>query len=142
MAGVLMDIAYMSNGVSQQEFITFFARKGDRFFIKRQCGGATIQVTLDLAQTFECPDKLASCAGFAAERYGFGVIPLSIGWSILQPRATRLCHESYCLGGEIVHGSVKQIQASRCALIAGGTPAVPANHLTLIGSGASFVGKL
>src|SRR6185295_4060058 len=95
----------MSHGMREQERVPVFATNRDGFFIERERSIAMVKITLDLAQTFERPDELTSSAGLAAERYGLGIIAMSIGGSILKPCAIRFRHQPDCLGSEIVHSS-------------------------------------
>jgi hypothetical protein len=98
-----MDITHVSHSMREQERVPVFATNRDGFLVERERRTATIQVALDLAQTFERPDELTSSAGLAAERYGLGIIAMGVGGSIFKPRTICFRHQPDCLGGEIVH---------------------------------------
>jgi len=106
----------------EQKRIPFFATNRDGFLVERERRTATIQVALDLAQTFKRPDELTSSAGLAAERYGLGVIAMSIGGSILMPRTIRFRHQPDCLGGEIVHSSCGKSNVRAARSLRAGRP--------------------
>jgi hypothetical protein len=91
---ILMDLAQMSNHVSQDKRIASLTGEVYRLLVQRARGSTSPKVSLNLAKSLERLYQLPQRPRLATHRDRFGQISLGIGQSILSARMSGPSHKT------------------------------------------------
>lgn len=91
---ILVDVAQMSNRVSQDKRIASLTREIDRFRVQRPRGSTSPKLSFNLAKSLERLYQLPQHPRLATKRDRFDQISLGIGQAVLSARMSGPSHET------------------------------------------------